>query len=127
VSLSERPKLYGILAVPGFIVIVGESLHFIEDVYFVRQHFGWVADVAEQLLPSKTNTPALILGIAWAIGFLFVVPPLAKRYGIGKALFIVATPIIVAALLMGALEAQKAIDDMNRQDRIKQEQARAPK
>jgi len=88
--------------VPGLIVILVEILHFIEDAYFVRQHLGSFLGVAKQSLPSETNVPVLLLAIAWAFGFLFLAPRLAKPYGIGKALCIVATPIIVAALLLGA-------------------------
>jgi hypothetical protein len=111
---SEHPKLYGILAVPGFIAILVEILHFVEDAEFLRQHVGpWLA-VAKQFLPNETNVPVLVLGIAWAIGFLFIAPRLAKSYGIAKALCMVAIPIIVAALLLGAQEGKKAIEEMNR-------------
>jgi hypothetical protein len=118
---AEPRKLYGILAVPGFIAALVEILHFAEDVEFLRQHLSPLLVVAKQLFPNQTNVPVLILGTAWTIGFLFVAPRLAKSYGIGKALCIVAIPIILAALFLGALEGHKTIEEMNRQYRIKQE------
>jgi hypothetical protein len=107
--------------VPGFIAALVEILHFAEDVEFLRQHLGPLLVVAKQLFPNETNVPVLILGTAWTIGFLVVAPRLGKSYGIGKALCIVAIPIILAALFLGALEGQKTIEEMNRQYWIKQE------
>jgi hypothetical protein len=124
---SEHRKLYGILAVPGFIAALVEILHFAEDVYFLRQHLGPLLVVAKQLIPNETNVPVLILGTVWTIGFLFVAPRLAKSYGIGKALCIVSIPIILAAMFVGALEGQKTIEEMNRQYRIKQEHLKPAK
>ena len=112
---------------PGFVAALVELLHFAEDVEFLRQHLGPLLVVAKQLFPNETNVPVLILGTAWTTGILFVAPRLAKSYGIGKALCVVAIPIILAALFLGALEGQKTIEEMNRQYRIKQEHSKTAK
>jgi heme/copper-type cytochrome/quinol oxidase subunit 1 len=119
--------LYGILAVPGFIAALVELLHLAKDVEFLRQHLGPLLVVAKQLFPNETNVPVLILGTAWATGFLFVAPRLAKSYGSGRSLCLVAISIIVAGFFLGALEGQKTIEEMNRQYKIKREHLKIAK
>jgi hypothetical protein len=81
----------------------------------------------KELLPAQMNGATLVLGGAWVFGFLVVAPWLAKSYGPGKALAIVATPILIGAIVLGMVEGQKRIDEMNNEYRMKQEQPEEPK
>jgi hypothetical protein len=70
---------------------------------------------AEQIAPSNVNVPVFALSLVWVLGFCFVLPPLARKWGRpGKAIAGLMTSVGAVALLIGILQGQDEIDKINR-------------
>src|SRR5580698_11251936 len=63
---------------------------------------------------SCAALPVFALSLVWVLGFCFVLPPLARKWGPGKAIAGLMTSVGAVALLIGILQGQDEIDKINR-------------
>lgn len=114
----ERKKLFGTIALPGWLLLAWSVFWGIVDwlgrLQLLHDFWPFLKKTAEQIAPSNVNVPVFALSLVWVLGFCFVLPPLARKWGRGKAIAGLMTSVGAVALLIGILQGQDEIDKINR-------------
>ncbi|KAA6457548.1 hypothetical protein DYQ86_22225 [Acidobacteria bacterium AB60] len=113
-NVQTHGKLYGILSIPGWVAILIELLHFVEDVSFIQEKFPALVSFLKQLPLPHLDPVALILTIIYLFSILFIVPSLSRKIGLGKSIALILFLIAIAAGIIGFMRGNKAIEEENR-------------
>jgi len=112
-----RKKLFGIITLPAWLLVIWSVFWGIIDwlgrLQLLHDYWPFLRETAQRIAPPSVNVPAFVLSAVWILMFLFVVPPLAQKWGTGKAFAFLMTTIGGAALVLGIVEGQKEINKIN--------------
>jgi hypothetical protein len=116
---KELGGVFGTIALPGWLLLAWSVFWGIVDwlgrLQLLHDYWPFLKKTAEQIAPSNVNVPVFALSLVWVLGFCFVLPPLARKWGRpGKAIAGLMTSVGAVALLIGILQGQDEIDKINR-------------
>jgi hypothetical protein len=115
---DSEGKMFGKFVLPAWLVLAWSGFWAIVDwmgrLQLLHDYWPLLKETTEKIAPPKINVPLFILSLSWILAFFFVIPPLARRWGPGKAIAGLMASLGAVALVLGILQGQGEIDKINR-------------
>jgi hypothetical protein len=113
----ERKKLFGLITLPGWLLFAWSLFWGVVDwlgrLQLLRDSWPFLKDTAQRIAPPSVNGPIFLLSAVWILAFVFVLPPLARKWGTGRAVAFVLSTIGTAAIVLGIAQGQREIARIN--------------
>ena len=115
---DSEHKIFGKFVLPAWLALAWSgfwaTVDWLGRLQLLHDYWPFLKETAEKIAPPNINVPVFSVSLVWILTFTFVLPPLARRLGPGKAIVGLLMSFGAVALALGIVQGQDEIGKINR-------------